>query len=809
MRFPRMIHDLFAALTLSICALLLPTSGFCEGVVSRFDPEIRWMLHEMHQGDPGLAAESEAVRREGKSLLVDLLLRSDGNLDSVRALGAEVRAVAGDVASVRVPLDRLEALTRLEGVVYAEASSRAELHLDLSVPVVGAPMVWDAEELGVTGRGVIFGACDSGIDWDHPDFQDADGNNRILSILDQWYDRECTASDIAEGLCEEDDGYLYTLGHGTHVTGIAAGSGQATGEGYPAGRYVGVAPEASIVFVKTDMSQTGVLEGVAYIFEKAALAGMPAVVNLSLGWHRGGRDGSATLERGLENLTGPGRVVVASAGNDGGMPLHAHLDLEVGDAGEVTFEIPEYTPWSGERNDTIRMNGWYDGEASLAIEILTPDGEYSCPCPPGETTVCDTGDGYIWIDNGAGGVNPNNGDHQVEVKIQDQSQFNTPEPGLWTIRAAHEGGAATELDFWTYIYYIGREDRYVDFIDGVDFSGLIGIPATGREVIAAGASTTKCTWTNVEGTEVSMGSSCIEGEIAEFSSPGPTRDDRLKPELAGPGHGVASAYSGDLSIPSGMWDGYVKHIVVEDGMHIVHSGTSMSSPHVAGAVALLMEDDPGIDFEAISGRIAACSPDGSRAWDIYWGYGQLDVPCLHLGPDADGDGWRNRVDNCPDQSNPAQEDFDGDGLGDPCDNCSMTANGDQADRDGDGAGDVCDNCLVEANAAQGDVDGDGLGDVCDNCPTVDVDSQADGDGDGIGDFCDNCPLDANADQADADGDGAGDACDTAGKGSRKTTGCSIAGPGGSGPTDGSRWIVFLACLALPLGWCRLLRFSLR
>ncbi len=183
-------------------------------------------------------------------------------------------------------------------------------------------------------------------------------------------------------------------------------------------------------------------------------------------------------------------------------------------------------------------------------------------------------------------------------------------------------------------------------------------------------------------------------------------------------------------------------------------------------------------------------------------------------PDGDGDGVRDRVDNCPTVSNPDQADADHDGTGDACedvqdrdgdgvpdadDNCPDVANPDQADLDGDGSGDACDpdddgdgvadvddNCPTLANPDQVDLDGDGSGDACDpdddgdgvpdaedNCPRTSNPDQADSDGDGTGDACeqpdadndgvpdaeDNCPTVSNPDQADLDGDGSGDACD--------------------------------------------------
>ena len=186
-----------------------------------------------------------------------------------------------------------------------------------------------------TGRGVIVGIIDSGIDWRHPDFRDpADSlRSRILSIWDTKlyvsmeegppppgfdHGREWTREEIEAALRGEGRGPPRdpVLDHGTYVAGIAADNGNADP------RYRGMAPDAEIVVVTVGAVST-VSEALRYIFEVAERKGLPAVVNLSGGLAWGYR------EENLEELLReqPGRALIAAAGNVG-QQQHVCFDLE-------------------------------------------------------------------------------------------------------------------------------------------------------------------------------------------------------------------------------------------------------------------------------------------------------------------------------------------------------------------------------------------------------------------------------------------------------------------------------------------------
>jgi hypothetical protein len=164
--------------------------------------------------------------------------------------------------------------------------------------------------------------------------------------------------------------------------------------------------------------------------------------------------------------------------------------------------------------------------------------------------------------------------------------------------------------------------------------------------------------------------------------------------------------------------------------------------------------------------------------------------------DTDGDGRGDACDNCIGKANPDQKDTDGDGIPDACDNCPGLSNGDQKDADGDGVGDACDGCINTPNPDQKDTDGDGKPDACDNCPGTPNGDQADRDGDGAGDFCDNCPAFANPDQLDDNHNGLGDACEPGVQGGPK---CALVHDhGGSLPESMANIFAGLSVIAAAL-----------
>lgn len=479
--------------------------------------------------------------------------------------------------------------------------------------------------VGLTGRGVIVGIVDTGIDLEHDDFLDMEGKTRLLALWDQTvasadpprffsYGKEWTAAQIDAGLAASDD----PEGHGTHVAGIAGGDGSATGNGQPPFRFVGMAPEATIVFVKTDFLTTSIADGVSYIFQKADSLGWPAVVNLSLGSHYGPHDGTDYFDLEMAALSGPGRSIVAAAGNENGDRVHAERRLPGPGSTSVTFSVPVYTPNSGAETDEVDIDCWYTGGATLSVRVVTPNGHSVGPAVKGGSSAADTPDGRVEIDNNMTGEW--NGDENVHIRVYDRFAGTPPGPGTWTIELVYFAPLPVPLEFDAWIYW-WTMPQAVPFQIGAEESELIASPASGDSVIAVGAYVTKSKWTALDGSEYGYSGPAQHGSIAYFSSVGPRRDGVVKPDLCAPGRGVASAFSSASTDDP--------RFVTQDGKHVVYQGTSMAAPHVAGLAALVYENLGPLSVAALLDRLRLTARSDSHTGlnlpDSIWGYGKMDA----------------------------------------------------------------------------------------------------------------------------------------------------------------------------------------
>jgi subtilisin family serine protease len=550
-------------------------------------------------------------------------------------LYAELLAKPPDILAA-MALDR-EPLIVIEPSGYHRVSTRLTASLDESPGWLGVTPGF-RQATGLTGKNVIIGIVDTGIDWTHPDFLGEDGTTRILYILDlmlpaQYPDPhpeaphgiyriygkseiDAALESLALGL--EPDPPVETtdrVGHGTAMASIAAGRD-------PSGLRSGMAPDAWIVVVKALRSEGVRFEdidvslGVEFLFSVCDLYGLPCVVNLSLGGQMGGHDGSSPVERTIADLIAEkpqGRVVAAAAGNHGRAPIHAALDLEPGQSAEVELRVPANEPPEPGGVSRVVLDAWIRPPhpatgVGAALTVVTPSGR-SLSAASGELGQEVLGDTWVALSNAPSGPDPYNGQQEALVTLTGHTHLGgAVTPGAYRIVFSGQGAAdlyLAQVDMRTGILgttYLAGEH--------VTASGVVDMPATSRDVLAAGALTTRTSWTSADGYLVDFSGATDPGEIAAFSSAGPGRDGAIKPDFIAPGEWIAAALSAstDASNADAILHGFTPaNVVTSDGGHVFSRGTSLASPHLAGGAALLLQEDPDLTADEVRAALLIAS----------------------------------------------------------------------------------------------------------------------------------------------------------------------------------------------------------
>lgn len=434
-------------------------------------------------------------------------------------------------------------------------------------------------EASLAGRGTIIAIVDSGIDYAHPDFCNADGTTRILFLWDQTLQRVYDSQQINEALAALDDSQRYALvpsrdlsGHGTHVAGIAAGNGRASG-----GRYIGVAPEASLIVVKLGAQRaeafpktTELMSAVDFCLRQAYVLKMPVVVNLSFGNNYGGHDGTSLLETYLNDVSDYWKsLIVTGTGNEGVASIHTKVQMQevtlsesdnlqrirgrtqgdnqsqVGEQGLAGNRL-QVDVFVGDYNTGFNIQIWKNYPDEMRFSLIGPDGRLAGILRSElGTQRFQTVNTEILVYYGL----PTPFSVSQEIFLDFIPQESYVAPGIWKLEIEAIKIVEGTVSLWLPGQAVVGESTA--FLLPVEETTLT-IPSTASKILSVGAYDNRFL------------------TMAAFSGRGYTRNNQfIKPDVVAPGVDIMSTSPG--------------------GGYTMRSGTSMAAPYVSGQAALLME----------------------------------------------------------------------------------------------------------------------------------------------------------------------------------------------------------------------------
>jgi len=583
-----------------------------------------------------------------------------------RVAGAHVLTVFGPFADVFVASDEaLNALSRRKDVVRIEEINRVIVppppeveELRLESRAVPEKIVRGGVG-SLKGGGVTIAVIDTGVDFRHPDFIRYDAarvpTSRLRFLWDTTtnyqpgrglpgpitypnrapvgtlYTREHLNSELRSP--EQSIPATDTHGHGTACTSVAAGNGNADrmSGGLKRDAVVGVAPEADIIAVRVGsygMENAYLLNAICDWLETVADA-RPLVVSCSFGGHSGGHDGQTVAERQLSarfSPERPGRALIIAAGNDARKPIHA----------EATFG-------DGER----KLLKWRARRQTYLSAFFDSRDDDIHIAPAGGTTFIGS---VEWE------LNPITGHKVAHLTVPSGSG------GLWLYNTANKKVRA-------HLYFPkmdGQAQPIASFTpDSVSYNTLVAEPGTTENAITVGSYDwddnfhSAGNWTTLlDVCPRSNGrSSPLEiGKLSCYSSPGPTRAGRRKPEIVAPGEWFTSSYAwlpGEVGVSG--WRN-----VDSTGKYVGMNGTSAATPYVSGVVALMLQRQPQLNGAAIKALLiqgARLSEDpftGQLPNDSY-GHGKLNMRAVqHIFAQLDRDESQRRMPSRPQRQTPSR-----------------------------------------------------------------------------------------------------------------------------------------------------------
>jgi subtilisin family serine protease len=404
------------------------------------------------------------------------------------------------------------------------------------------------------GAGVLVAVIDSGIDYAHPDFCNEDGTTRIVELWDQTLNQFFDSEQINEALAKPDQAQRFRIvpsrdssGHGTHVAGICAGNGRASG-----GQYKGVASKSQLLIVKLGVSDpngfprtTELMRAVDYVLRKAFLLKMPVAVNLSFGNNYGSHDSTSLLETYLDGVSSYWKsVIVTGTGNEGSSRIHSSGMFVMSQTGSYPSQTVQFSV--GAYESGLNLQIWKSYTDEVRFQIRHPNGTVIGPFAETIGTQRFTlGDTELLIYYGT--PTPYSTSQEIYLDFIPRGQY--VDEGIWELILTPVSVVTGTYDLWLPGQSVIGSGT--GFLYPIEHTTLT-IPSTASKVISVGAYNASF------------------DSYASFSGRGFTRQtNQVKPDLVAPGVDIVSAAPG--------------------GGYTAKSGTSMAAPFVTGSAALMMQ----------------------------------------------------------------------------------------------------------------------------------------------------------------------------------------------------------------------------